>query len=243
MDVRRLCRLVGSALLVLSALVGWVGIRWWPAICLVGFATLVVAAVYPVPQEAGTILAPQLRHRRDDHRILVDDEDRQALSAAVDLGERIAETWPALRGMVDTVAAERLLAHALWELADLLERRQGFREMRDDLAEHDHEGLPADSPAVRNLLAQRTKVATALADLDAEVGRRLAELTATAVAGENIIREWEIGELVRDADQRLAELAPHDLPGESRAGAALADQTEAVMAAYRELNTRYGDGI
>jgi hypothetical protein len=243
MDVRAMCRFVAYILLAFSVLLMCGHVQWWPVILLVGFVILGVAAVYPVGRTAGVILAPELHRRRDDHKVLVDEDDRAAMSEAIDIGERISSAWPALQGMVDTAVAERLLAHALWELAGVLERRQGLREMRDDLAEQHHDDLPADSRAARDLLAQREKVTSALAGLDAEVDRHLGDLTATAVAGENFIREQEIGKLVRDADEKLAKLAPHDLPAESKSGARLADQTEAVLTAYRELNTRYGDGV
>ncbi|MCU1656342.1 MAG: hypothetical protein JWO57_998 [Pseudonocardiales bacterium] len=242
LDIRRLCRFVACIFLAFSVFLIFGHVPWWPATLLIGFVMLGVAVIYPAGRKAGVIVAPELHRRRDDHKVLIDDDDRAAMSEAIDVGERISSTWPALRGMVDTAVAERLLAHALWELAGVLERRQGLREMRDDLAGQDHDDLPAESRTARVLLAQREKVASAFAGLDAEVDRHLADMAATAIAGENFIREQEIGELVRDADQRLAMLAPDDLPGESSPGSQLADHTDAVLTAYRELNTRYGDG-
>jgi hypothetical protein len=242
-DVRSTFRFAAYILLALSVLLICAQVRWWPVILMIGFVTLVIAVAYPAQRKAGVILAPEMHRRRDDHKILIDDDDRAAMSEAIDIGERISQTWPLLQGLVDTTAAERLLAHALWELAGVLERRQGLREMRDDLAGQHHDDLPADSRAARDLLAQREKVAAALAGLDAEVDRHVADLTAAAIAGENFIREREIGQLVRETDERLAMLAPHDLPGEQKSGAELADQTQAVLTAYRDLTTRYGDGI
>jgi hypothetical protein len=238
----RQARGVAVLLFMGSAVLGCTGVAWWPALAVVG-ASVLAASFHVALRTAGVIVAPEIKRRPGEHVVLFDDEDRKTFSEAVDIGERIARTWPALHGLVDTTAAERLLAHALWELAGVLERRQDFREMGADLAQQDHGGLPADSPGVRDLLVQREKVAKALAGLDAEVNRHLADLTATAIAGENFIREQEIGQLVRDADQKLAKLAPHDLPGEPKSGAELADQTQAVLTAYRDLTTRYGDGV
>ncbi|NJC71240.1 hypothetical protein HC031_16185 [Planosporangium thailandense] len=229
-------------LLVVAVLFACVRSGWWLIPALGGTVCLAASVVGGWLRREGAILAPEIDRRPDEHRVLIDDEDREAFSEAIDLGERISKTWPALHGLIDTAAAGRQLAHALWELAGLLERRQDLREVRDDLAEKDHDGLPADSPAVRELRAQREKVAAALADLDADVHRRLSDLTATALAGENFLREQEIGELIRDTDQRLAELTPHDLPGGPESGAALAEHTQAVLAAYRDLTDKYGDG-
>ncbi|BCB76310.1 hypothetical protein GCM10022251_24870 [Phytohabitans flavus] len=188
----------------------------------------------------GRILAPGFDREAPDYCLLAAPEDRNALGAALNIGKRICRTLPSLAGMVDTDAAERLLASALFDLAKVLQHRQDVRTLLIELRRQRHRGLPADSPAARKLMAQRDRLKQALSDLDAEVARRLGELEATAVASENFMREREIHQVTSRVDQTLASLAPTPLPGTPDSGLELADEIAAVLAAYRELNERYG---
>ncbi|BCB90889.1 hypothetical protein Psuf_082020 [Phytohabitans suffuscus] len=105
-----------------------------------------------------------------------------------------------------------------------------------------HHGLTADNPAVRELLARRERLTGALSSLDADVARRVAGLEATAVAGESFLREREIHQMTSRVDRTLANLAPGELAGAPDSGVELADEVEAVLAVYRELDERYGAG-
>ncbi|MFD0745005.1 hypothetical protein ACFQ1L_26715 [Phytohabitans flavus] len=156
----------------------------------------------------GRILAPGFDREAPDYCLLAAPEDRNALGAALNIGKRICRTLPSLAGMVDTDAAERLLASALFDLAKVLQHRQDVRTLLIELRRQRHRGLPADSPAARKLMAQRDRLKQALSDLDAEVARRLGELEATAVASENFMREREIHQVTSRVDQTLASLAP-----------------------------------
>jgi hypothetical protein len=180
-------------------------------------------------REPGVIVAPQLTSDREQHHVLVEDQDRKAFSDAIDLCQRTAETWPALEGLIDVPLAERQLAQALFDIAGVLERRQVVRDLQVELAEH------ADAS---ELAPRRAKAATALAALDNELTRRLATLNAVAVAGEDLIRDERIGALGREADEVLARLSDAGAPALSDAGSELAERTEAVLQAYRELIDR-----
>jgi len=174
----------------------------------------------------GVISAPQLQSNRDQHHVLVDEADRKVFSDAIDLCQRTSETWPSLGALIDVPLAERQLAHALFDLAGALERRQELQELRAELAEHD---------GAFELAPRMAKATTALAALDDEVARRLATLNAVAVAGEELIRDEEIDALGRQADETLARLTSAEPSTVPDAGSELAERTEAVLRAYREL--------
>ena len=184
------------------------------------------AALYRWRQRPGVIAAPLLESDRAQHHTLVDDRDRKVFSDAIDLCQRTSETWPSLGALIDVPVAERQLAQALFDLAGALERRQELRELHADLAEHD---------GAFELAPRMAKATAALAELDAEVSQRLATLNAVAVAGEELIRDQEIGALAREADEALARLTSAGPAIAPDAGSELAERTEAVLRAYREL--------
>lgn len=229
-------------LLVVSCVLVLFDLRLCPLPILAAIVALGVS-VYRAEQQRrpGVIVAPSIEREADQHVLLVSHEERTTLSAAIEQGKRISQTLPALAGMIDEAAAERAVASALFDLAEVLERRQELRASADDLRRQHHHGLPPDSPTVAKLLAQRERVAQVAAEVDADVARRLAGLEATARAGENFIREREIHQVTSAVDHTLSSLAPPDLPRQPDSGAELAEQVDAVLAAYRELNDRYGD--
>jgi len=129
--------------------------------------------------------------------------------------------------LVDVPIAERQLAQALFDLAGALERRQELRELHAELSRHD--GAAELAPRV-------AKAASVLAELDDEVTRRLAALNAVAMAGEELIRDQEIGALASEADAALDRLTSAGPAIGADAGSELAERTEAVLRAYRELS-------
>ncbi len=168
--------------------------------------------------------------------------DRQTFARCVAMADRIRATWPALRDMIDPGVAEPLLRRALWELAGVLGRRQEIRRLRAELGDVRLTGLPADSPAVRALREQRAEVERLWRDADADVERHCARLRTAVAAGEDLIREQQVGRTARDAQLVLARLSTAGAPVAGAAGEDLADRTAAVTAAYRELAARYGAG-
>ncbi|GAA4452888.1 hypothetical protein [Phytohabitans houttuyneae] len=215
---------------------------WFPA--LAGAVLLVASGqLEGERRRPGAILAPNFDREAEQTCLLSEHRERNDFWAGLTLGKRVCQTLPELAGMVDTDAAERLLASALFDLAKVLQRRQEVRGLVTELDQHGRHGLPASNPAVRKLLAQRQRLTEALSSLDADVARRLAGLEATAVASENFLREREIHRMATRVDLTLASLAPTDLPGAPDSGLELADEVEAVLTVYRELNERYGAGI
>jgi hypothetical protein len=199
---------------------------WGAVLLLLGIAAAGGAALHAWRQRPGVIAAPSLDSDRQQHHVLVDGRDRKVFSDAIDLCQRTSETWPVLGALIDVPVAERQLAQALFDLAGALERRQELRELEAELAEHD---------GAFELAPRMLKVTSALAELDDEVAQRLATLNAVAVAGEELIRDQEIDALARAADEALARLTSAGPATAPDAGSELAERTEAVLRAYREL--------
>ena len=211
--------IVGGLMLLGGALVGGL-------LVLAGIAAAGGAVLYRMRRRPGVISAPSFESDRAQHHVLVDDRDREVFSDAIDLCQRTSETWPALGALIDVPMAERQLAQALFDLAGALERRQEIRELHAELARHD---------GAFELAPRMAKATSTLAELDGEVTQRLAALHAVAVAGEELVRDQEIEALAREADEALARLASAGPGISADVGSELAERTEAVLRAYREL--------
>ena len=227
-------------LLLVAAAMVFAELALWPVPVILAVVGWQASEYWGRHQGPGVLAAPELEQRRAEHHVLIDAEERSTFAEAMDVARRIVAVWPRLHDLVDAQAAELLVANALRELAGVLERRQSMRELRDDLGTQRLDDLPADNPAVLSLTDRRSRVAAALTSLDAEVERRMTDLRTTAVAGENFVREREIGAVTASADRELARLTPVDLPGTADPGTELAARTDAVLTAYRELDARYG---
>ena len=202
------------------------GAPWGGLLVLLGVAAGGGTALYGWRRRPGVISAPRLGSDREQHHVLFDDRDRKMFSDAIDLCQRTSETWPALGALIDVPMAERQLAQALFDLAGALERRQELRELHAELAKHD---------GAFELAPRMVKATSALAEVDDEVAQRLATLNTVAVAGEELIRDQEIDALAREADEALARLTSAGPAIVADAGSELAERTEAVLRAYREL--------
>lgn len=232
---------VGILLFVLSAAIAAPGSAWAFVPALFGLAALIIAGHLEGEQRRpGRIFSPASDRQAEQSFLLVDPRERRDFWRALEAAKRICRTLPALAGMIDTDAAGRLVASALSDLAKVLNQRQEVRRLVHELGQQRHHGLPPDNPAVRRLRAQRDRLTKALSDLDADVARRIGGLETTAAASETFIREREINQVTSRVDQTLASLAPAELPGTRDSGVELADEVEAVLAVYRELNERYG---
>jgi hypothetical protein len=218
--------IVGGLILLVSTVV----LAGAPAGGLLALAGVVAvgggAVLHRRRQRPGVIEAPRLASDRAQHHVLIEDQDRKVFSDAIDLGQRASETWPALGALVDVPIAERQLAQALFDLAGVLERRQELRELHAELAEH---------AGSAELAPRMAKAASASAELDDEVTDRMRTLQAVAEAGEELIRDEQVSVLAREADEALARLTSAEPAIAADAGSELAERTEAVLRAYREL--------
>ena len=205
------------------------GLPWWlPAAA----ATTAIGLIWRRQARAaqvGLIVAPA----GDESQVLRAMPERVAFDRAVAVSHRIRRTWPALPDMIDPVAADRSLTRALDDLAGLMARRQEIRRLRAELRDVRARDVPADSPAVLALAAQRERVEELWLATAEQANRTLRSLDAAARAGETFLREQRIGAVARAAEQVLATLAAGAPPIET--GPELAARTEAVISAYREL--------
>jgi hypothetical protein len=175
----------------------------------------------------------------ENSRLLFDAEERATFERALATADRISDTWPELGGLVDTTDAEPMLGRALWDLSGLLARRQQVRRVLAGLDRPEYADLPAGD-AARDLEEHRANASQLLAGLDADIARREASLVAAEQAGRDFVREREARDVARNAARALRELTPDPhvpvVPDEDPAGE-LAERTETVLAAYRELTS------
>lgn len=237
-DRRRAISQLGLALLVLSAVLTGAGIPWWSAAGGALALLVLVAREQSRAAAVGLLAVPRVRAGQPACHALYAREERAAFARSYAVAKRVRRTWPALRDMIDPVDAEPMLSRALWDLAAVLTRRQQLRRLRAELSAVDHRDLPAGSPDVADLLAQRSRVEALWREAGAEANRHIVAINAVAAAGEGLIREQSIGRTARAAERVIARLGAS--PALSAAGGPeLADRTAAVIDAYRELSTRH----
>ncbi|MEV0899288.1 hypothetical protein [Actinoplanes sp. NPDC049802] len=216
--------LLASAVLSLSGL-------WWPAAAV---SVTLVAAFWRWQARAaqpGVFATP----RDGESRVLWAAPERAAFQGALETSRRVRRTWPSLGEMIDPVAADRSLTRALGELGEVLARRQELRRLREELVAVRDADIPADSPARRAADVQRRRTEQAWREAGDAANRILRGVDAAARAGEGFIRERQVAATARHAERTLARVAGVPAPAES--GPDLADRTEAVIAAYRDLAT------
>lgn len=227
-------------LAALNLLLTALGLPWALPAAVSAVVLVVIIRALQRANARGVLAAPAA----GDGHVLHAWADRETMARCLTVAKRIRRTWPGLRHMIDPAQADPQLARALAGLAGVLARRQEIRRLREELAAVRADGLAADSPAVRALREQRDQVEALWCDVDAEVEQHATRLRATAVAGEQLIREQQVGRTASDASVAVARLSAgrevaaaltEDAPGRD-----LADRTEAVIAAYRDLADRYG---
>jgi hypothetical protein len=170
---------------------------------------------------------------RAEVRILSEPSERAAFQQAVQVADRIAGTWPALGTLVDPAQGERLLAEALWEISGVLVRRQELTGVLAGLSRPDFAAVSPTDQTARELRTQARATKAALTQVEADLGRRAASLRRAEEAGAHFIREQEMRQAIRAAERTLRDVTPGaPIPDPA---ADLAEQTQAVLTAYREL--------
>lgn len=218
-------------LLVAGVLAGPFGLPWWAGPAAAAVVVTLVARAQSRGARTGVLAVPA----GEAAHVLVAPEERAAYERAVVVSRRVRRTWPALGGLVDPADADRTLTRALAELAALMARRQQIRRLRSELRTPPPGQVPADSPAVLALAAQRERVERLWRVTGDQANRMLRSIDEAALAGESLIHEQRLQRTARDAERaitRLALAAPAPL---IEAGPELAERTAAVVAAYREL--------
>jgi hypothetical protein len=220
-------------LIFATAVLYAIGVPWWLAASASAATVVLVWRRQARAARPGLLAVPA----DDESRVLRAEPERVAFDRALAVSRRVRQTWPALPDMIDPVAADRALTRALQELAGLMARRQEIRRLRAELQEVRTAGVPDASPALLALTAQRERVEELWFATAESANRILRSLDAAARAGETFLRERRIGVTARDAEQVLATLGG-GAPTES--GPELAERTEVVIAAYRELELGAG---
>ncbi|MCM4080349.1 hypothetical protein [Paractinoplanes hotanensis] len=219
------------ALISVSAALYAVGVLWWLPLAA---SLAAVAAVWQRQHRAAHAASFEIPAREGVH-VLWAEQERAVFRRAVGVSRRIRRTWPGLPGMIDPGLADRSLTGALDELGGLLVRRQELRRLRAEIAGVRDQDVPADSPAVLALAAQRERADELWLETGGQANRILRSLDRTALVGEAFLREREIGETARQAELVLSGLADQQPAPVDGAGPELADRTAAVITAYREL--------
>lgn len=228
----RFAALLAFLLLGFSAVLAGLGIAWWmPASASVA-AVVVVAVRQARAARVGFLAVPE----DEDGHILYAEQERIAFQRAVVIARRIRRTWPELSHMIDPVDADLSLVRALDDLAAVMARRQQIRRLRDELADVDPRNLPAGSPALLALAAQRERVRALWRETGESANRILAGIQAAALAGESLIRERRVGATAREAEQAITRLSAEGAGRSNAAGPDLAERTAAVVSAYRDLS-------
>jgi hypothetical protein len=181
------------------------------------------------------------RRRRRASRSLTVTEPmaRHVLDRVLRAADRIGEAWPALDRLIAVADAEAQLTEALWELAGVLVKGQQLRAVLAELSRPEFAQTSESDSTARQVSQQRRATRTALAAVDGEIVRRLAGIERAEAAGQAFLREEEMRQAIRAAEDSLR--AVHDdaatAPGPARpdAGTELAEHTQSVLDAYREL--------
>jgi hypothetical protein len=232
--IRFLCKLA-LALLLLSAVLTGAGFAWWIASSVSAAILALVGRDQARAAATGTIAVPC----GPTVHVLYAKQERVAFERTFEAAKRVQRTWPALRHMIDPADAEPMLVRALADLAEVLARRQQIRRLRRELAQVRHADLPADSPAVLAFTAQRDRAEALWQETADEANRHILSINAAAVAGENLIREQQLGRTARDAEHAIAHLTASMADAPVGGGQELAERTQAVIGAYRKLAARY----
>jgi hypothetical protein len=190
-------------------------------------------------------LAQFLRHRADrppgepstrrgeSERKLTAFPERNMFDRFVDTAERVSRTWPALGGLVDVPEASAMLTTALWEIAGVLTRRQELTAVLAELSRPDFAAASPDDRTAQELQTHLRATKMALSDIEIDLAARESSLRRAEEAGRAFIREQQMRDAIRAAEESLHPDAAAALP--SDAGADLAEQTNLVINAYKEL--------
>ncbi|MEU4560819.1 hypothetical protein AB0F72_20775 [Actinoplanes sp. NPDC023936] len=219
---------VALPLLFVSAVLSAFGFSWWLGAA--GSVALVAWLWRRLARGAqpGAFAVP----RDPASRVLWTAAERTAFDGALAASHRVRGTWPALAGMVDPVLADRSLTRALDELATVLTRRQELRRLRADLRGVRLADIPADSPARAAVAEQSERAEELWRETGAAADRIVRSIDTAALAGETFLRERQVAATARYAERTLARVT--GAPA-AESGPELADRTEAVIAAYRDL--------
>jgi hypothetical protein len=168
----------------------------------------------------------------ETHRLTAVAE-RAAFDRVLATADRISETWPGLGSLLEVVDAEAMLADALWEIAGVLARREELSGVLTELSRPDFLAANPSDETARELRIHRRAARLAMAQVESELAAREGNLRRVEQAGRNLVRELEMRRAIRAAEQSLRTVQP----AAGDPAAELAEHTQSVLTAYRELTS------
>jgi hypothetical protein len=179
-----------------------------------------------------------------DVRVLSQSTGREVFDGALQSADQVSETWPALAELVRVADAETMLNEALWELAGVLVKAEQVHTVLVELSRPEFAQRSRTDETAREVEEHRRATRAALVTLNEEVARRVGGIQRAEVAGWTFIREKEMRRAIQAAEESLRSVRDEDpevATGVAKpdAGADLAEHTQSVVEAYRELTTRF----
>jgi len=179
-----------------------------------------------------------------DQRVLSQSTGREVFDLALRSADRVSETWPALAELIRVADAEAMLSEALWELTGVLVKAEEVHTVLVELSRPEFAQRSHSDETAREVEEHRRATRAALVTLNEEIARRVAGIERAEAAGWSFIREKEMRRAIRAAEESLRGVRAEDsavVAGTARvdAGAELAEHTQSVVEAYRELTARF----
>ncbi|MEU4477718.1 hypothetical protein AB0F68_06555 [Micromonospora sp. NPDC023966] len=226
---------------VVGALISCLGGAAWPvSIALVALA-LILLIVLGNSTSGDVTLQRLEKSFPDEHVILRDAHGRARFNKIEGLGRRIDKNTAMLQQIIPRDDANDTLVHALWEGARLVAWHQNVRETIVELSRQNTATLPSDSAELRQQTVERERTIALRGDIESQLQELHTRLTALADAGDEFIREQKDRQVIRHAQERLANSGTSAIG--SRLGMAdeLADHTLTLLQAHDELTEAYAN--
>jgi hypothetical protein len=178
---------------------------------------------------------------RRNHVTLTDD-DARAFREALTAVRHIIGVWPRIRPLVDVSDPSPALARSLWALSEVLANRARVRSGHQRLRQAQAD-LPVDTRVKEQVDDRLTQTRALLAELDADVHRRMESLATIADECLQFVREQQAIARARDAvrhvDQELGSIVAAG-PAGHEGTEELGVRTQTILAAYRGLTKDLG---
>ncbi|MFG2109824.1 hypothetical protein [Micromonospora chersina] len=226
---------------VVGALISCLGGAAWP----VPTALVVLAVILLVVlgnSTSGDVTLQRLEKSLPDEQVILRDAPGRArFNKIEELGRRIDKNAAMLQQIIPRDDANDTLVHALWEGARLVAWHQNVRETLVDMSRQNTTRLPSDSAELRQQTAERERTIALRGDIESQLQELQTRLAALADAGDEFIREQKERQVIRRAQESLANRGTAAIG--SRLGMAdeLADHTLTLLQAYKELTEAYAD--
>jgi hypothetical protein len=177
-------------------------------------------------------------------RVLSQNTGREVFDRALESADRVSETWPALAELVRVDDAEAMLNEALWELIGVLVKAEEVHTVLVELSRPEFAQRSHTDQTAREVEEHRRATRAVLVTLNEEIARRVAAIERAEAAGWSFIREKEMRRAIHAAEESLRSVRDEDVTASGAlpqpdAGRELAEHTQSVVDAYRELTAHF----